>query len=92
MPSDTLSSVGLAITIVAGMIAMHWLLWRVGRRLPLLLGRRHEAISREEAVEVGNLMLERGILHHVLDEHPFEDSGLFYRFRADERHEGDEGT
>ncbi len=54
--------------------------------------REHEAISREEAVEVGNLMLERGLLHHVLDEHPFEDSGLFYRFRADERHEGDEGT
>ncbi len=46
--------------------------------------RQHEGISREEAIEVGNLMLERGILHHVLDEHAFEDSGLFYRFKADE--------
>ena len=45
---------------------------------------RHEGISRREAVEVGNLMLERGLLHHVLDEHGFEDAGLFYRFYVDE--------
>jgi len=44
----------------------------------------HEGMSRGEAVEVGNLMLEHGILHHVLDEHSFEDTALFYRFFADE--------
>jgi hypothetical protein len=24
------------------------------------------------------------VLHHVLDEHDFEDAGYFYRFHADE--------
>jgi hypothetical protein len=29
-------------------------------------------------------MLEHGLLHHVLDEHGFEDANLFYCFYADE--------
>jgi small-conductance mechanosensitive channel len=46
-----------------------------------------EGLTRQEAAEAGNLMLERGQLHHVLDEHSFEDRPLFYRFRADEEAE-----
>jgi hypothetical protein len=26
----------------------------------------------------------RGVIHHVLDEHPFRDAELFYRFACDE--------
>ncbi len=39
-----------------------------------------------DAVNIGNILLEAGILHHVLDEHPFEDKHLYYRFRNDEEH------
>jgi small-conductance mechanosensitive channel len=41
-------------------------------------------LSRREAVELGQLLVDRGIVHHVLDEHGFVDGNLFYRFRADE--------
>ncbi|MEO0946658.1 MAG: mechanosensitive ion channel domain-containing protein [Cyanobacteria bacterium J06641_5] len=40
--------------------------------------------SRPQAVAIGQKMLDRGIIHHVLDEHPFTDSYLFYRFYSDE--------
>jgi len=36
-----------------------------------------------EAESVGHAMRERGLLRHVVDDHPFMDSGLFYRFRED---------
>jgi len=40
--------------------------------------------KREEAVEIGQIMLEKGIMHHVSDEHTFKDAYLFYRFYLDE--------
>ncbi|MEO0456655.1 MAG: mechanosensitive ion channel domain-containing protein [Cyanobacteria bacterium P01_A01_bin.114] len=40
--------------------------------------------TREEAIRLGQLMVERGIFHHVIDEHPFKDEYLFYRFYEDE--------
>ena len=46
--------------------------------------RRELRLSREEALELGRLLAERGRLRHVLDEHPFSDANLFYRFREDE--------
>ncbi|MEP7010475.1 MAG: mechanosensitive ion channel domain-containing protein [Acidobacteriota bacterium] len=46
---------------------------------------RAEGTSRREALRVGRLLVERGLLHHVLDEHPFEDANYFYRFYADEQ-------
>jgi potassium-dependent mechanosensitive channel len=52
---------------------------------------RSEGLSRAEAVMLGRLMVERGIAHHVLDEHDFEDGTYFYRFAADDasaRHQG----
>ncbi|MEM8719184.1 MAG: DEP domain-containing protein [Cyanobacteria bacterium P01_G01_bin.39] len=41
-------------------------------------------LSRTDAVSLGQKMLEKGIFHHVLDEHEFKDEPLFYRFDADE--------
>ncbi|MEA5511503.1 mechanosensitive ion channel domain-containing protein [Crocosphaera sp. UHCC 0190] len=41
--------------------------------------------SREEALELGQILVERGIIHHVLDQHAFKDSYLFYRFCEDEQ-------
>jgi small-conductance mechanosensitive channel len=40
--------------------------------------------TREEAIALGQLLIERGIIHHVSDEHPFQDDYCFYRFYADE--------
>ena len=40
--------------------------------------------TREEAIELGQILIERGIIHHVTDEHPFQDDYLFYRFYVDE--------
>jgi potassium efflux system protein len=39
-------------------------------------------LTRAEAVEVGRLLVDRGIVHHVLDEHGFKDGHFFYQFRA----------
>lgn len=41
-------------------------------------------VSRTEAVKLGQQMIERGLFHHVLDEHQFKDEPLFYRFNEDE--------
>lgn len=36
------------------------------------------SISRQEAVEIGQILLKAGYIHHVVDEHDFEDKYLFY--------------
>jgi small-conductance mechanosensitive channel len=41
-------------------------------------------LTRDEAVQVGTLLVERRLVHHVLDEHGFEDGNFFFRFYADE--------
>ena len=41
-------------------------------------------LTRAEAVRLGQLLVEQGFAHHVLDEHGFEDAHLYYRFYADE--------
>ena len=41
-------------------------------------------LSRAEAVALGQKMIDKGIFHHVLDEHGFKDEELFYRFHEDE--------
>jgi small-conductance mechanosensitive channel len=43
-----------------------------------------EGVTRDEAVQIGQLLVDRGIIHHVLDEHGFSNGDLFYRFYADE--------
>ncbi|MEA5532614.1 mechanosensitive ion channel domain-containing protein [Crocosphaera sp. XPORK-15E] len=45
----------------------------------------HQNYTREEAIEFGQILIERGIIHHVLDQHSFEDSYLFYRFCDNEK-------
>jgi hypothetical protein len=41
-------------------------------------------MSREEAVVFGQKLVDKKILHHVCDEHPFKDENFFYRFYEDE--------
>ena len=40
--------------------------------------------KREEAIEIGQILLEKDIIHHVTNEHSFKDAYLFYRFYLDE--------
>jgi hypothetical protein len=47
--------------------------------------RMREASSRQEAVKVGLLLVSTDYIHHVVDEHHFEDGYLFFRFRQDDR-------
>ena len=42
------------------------------------LVRTHKAVSREEAVEIGQAMLLQKLLHHVTHEHSFGDNGYFF--------------
>jgi potassium efflux system protein len=42
----------------------------------------HEGLTRDEAVTLGQRLVERGGVRHVLDEHPFRDGNFFYRFGA----------
>lgn len=44
------------------------------------------AVDREQAVVIGNILLNAGVFHHVVREHEFEDEYLFYRFTTDEDH------
>ncbi len=41
--------------------------------------------SRSEAVEIGQMLIEKGIIHHVADEQSFVDGYYFYRFYSDEQ-------
>lgn len=40
--------------------------------------------TREEAIQLGQILIERRIIHHVLDEYPFRDDYFFYSFYVDE--------
>ena len=47
---------------------------------------QQQQASREEALRLGRLLVDRCVIQHVTDEHDFEDDYLFYRFvqkRAD---------
>ena len=44
-----------------------------------------QQISQTSAINLGQVLVERGLIHHVLDEHPFKDAFLFYRFFEDEQ-------
>ena len=34
------------------------------------------AVDADDAVRIGNMMLNAGVFHHVLDEHPFKNEEL----------------
>jgi len=40
--------------------------------------------THTEAIRLGQLLVELGIVHHVTDEHGFKDEHLFYRFYEDD--------
>jgi len=50
----------------------------VGREAVDTISRRY-ACRREEAVAVGQALVELGLVFHVVHEHPFRDDDLFYR-------------
>ena len=58
----------------------------VGREAVSRLIEEGIAGDEEDAVRIGNMMLNAGVFHHVLDAHPFENANLFYRFVSDEDH------
>ncbi len=41
---------------------------------------KHEGLTREEALQLGERLVELGRVRHVLDEHGFRDGHYFYRF------------
>ena len=45
---------------------------------------RHHALSRPQAVRLGERMFESGLFHHVADDHDFKDGNFYFRFFADE--------
>jgi len=45
---------------------------------------QHEDLTRSEAIDFGEQLIRRGVIHHVLDEHGFKDGSFFYRFLVDE--------
>ena len=40
-------------------------------------------VSREDAVRIGQKMIEKELIEHVRQEHQFKDESLFYRFNED---------
>ncbi len=44
------------------------------------------AADEQDAVQLGNLMLQAGVFHHVQRAHAFKNEYLFYRFATDEDH------
>lgn len=40
---------------------------------------RHQGVSREEALCIGQRLTALGLIRHVVDEHDFADTGYFYR-------------
>ena len=49
------------------------------------------AADEQDALRIGNMLLNAGVFHHVLNEHAFKHGHLFYRFASDEDH-GNVGT
>lgn len=46
--------------------------------------RANQECSREDAIAIGKMLGERGIIHHVNDDHTFSDGYLLFRFYVDE--------
>ena len=58
----------------------------VGREAVKKLIDEDIAGHEEDAVRIGNMLLNAGVFHHVQDAHPFENKNWFYRFFSDEDH------
>lgn len=44
------------------------------------------AADEEDAIQLGNIMLQAGVFHHVQRDHSFKNDYLFYRFATGEDH------
>lgn len=44
----------------------------------------YSQITKSEAIELGQSLIDQKIIHHVTDDHDFKDDYLFYRFYVDE--------
>ncbi|MEQ8972743.1 MAG: hypothetical protein RIE73_20385 [Coleofasciculus sp. C1-SOL-03] len=40
--------------------------------------------SRQEAICIGQMLIDSGIIHHAIDDYPFQDDYSFYRFYRDD--------
>ncbi len=58
----------------------------VGEEAVAKLIEKGVAVDEQDAVQLGNLMLQAGIFHHVQRAHTFKNEYLFYRFATDEDH------
>lgn len=45
---------------------------------------RTQNLNLKEAISIGQLLIDRGLIHHVLNKHDFKNEYLFYRFYEDE--------
>lgn len=73
---------GLAIRDRRHLLALHPRCFVGSEAVAWLM--RAENLRRDEAVRLGQSLVQRGVFHHVLDEQPFRDGNFFYRFYADE--------
>ncbi|MGK7922308.1 MAG: mechanosensitive ion channel domain-containing protein [Trichodesmium sp.] len=46
---------------------------------------RTQNIESHQAIAIGQLLIDRGLIHHVVDRHGFKNEHLFYRFYEDEQ-------
>ncbi|MGB3509371.1 MAG: mechanosensitive ion channel domain-containing protein [Microcoleaceae cyanobacterium] len=46
---------------------------------------RTQKLNLNEAISIGQLLLDRGLIHNISDKHGFENEYLFYRFYEDEQ-------
>ncbi|NEP77342.1 MAG: mechanosensitive ion channel [Okeania sp. SIO3C4] len=46
---------------------------------------RTQNLNLQEAISIGQLLIDRGLIHHVLDKNEFKNEYLFYRFYEDEQ-------
>ncbi len=58
----------------------------VGTEAVRTLVEENIASDDEDAERIGNMLLNAGVFHHVLQAHPFKNEYLFYRFVSDEDH------
>ncbi|NEP07212.1 MAG: mechanosensitive ion channel [Okeania sp. SIO4D6] len=45
---------------------------------------RTQNLNLQEAISIGQLLIDRGLIHHVLDRHGFKNEYLFYSFYEEE--------
>lgn len=46
---------------------------------------RKQGLSHNEAMTIGQRLIDLFVFHHVTDDHPFKDGEFYYRFYEDER-------